>query len=322
MKHSLSFVADHSHAGERLDIFLAQQALDISRSRIKHLILQRQVTVNDQPVKPHYLLKTGDRIQFRLPEPKSEQVLPEAIPLDIVYEDSCLIVVNKSAGMVVHPGAGNYSGTLVSALLAHCGKLSNIGGPIRPGIVHRLDKNTSGLLVVAKTDAAHLALGQQIAQRSINRIYWGLAAGEIRQAQGDIEIPLGRHVVNRKKISPLTRRGKPARTSFEVLERFPRASLLKLKLYTGRTHQIRAHLAHIGYPILGDRVYKGSARLTFNIDSERREIFIPRQALHAKILGFYHPENAKYLEFEAPLAQDMQQVIEQLRGLRNAKLNR
>jgi 23S rRNA pseudouridine1911/1915/1917 synthase len=315
MTQNQSLVVGADHSGERVDVFLAHQGLSISRSRIKQLILEQLVKVNQQPVKPHYLLRVGDRIQLTLPEPQPIQPLPEAIPLDIVYEDSELIVVNKPPGMVVHPGAGNYSGTLVSALLAHCGNLSGVGGPVRPGIVHRLDKNTSGLLVVAKTDAAHLDLVGQISQRRINRIYWSLVGGELKQDQGEVEVPIGRHVVHRQKMSPVTRSGKPARTEFEVLERFPGASLLKLKLYTGRTHQIRVHMAHIGYPILGDRVYKGSAKLRYNLGKEQRVITIPRQALHAKQLGFTHPGTGEYLEFEVPLPEDMQRIIELLRGL-------
>jgi 23S rRNA pseudouridine1911/1915/1917 synthase len=218
--------------------------------------------------------------------------------------------------MVVHPAAGNYSGTLVNALLGYCGKLSSIGGPLRPGIIHRLDKNTSGLLVVAKTDEAHLKLVDQLAKRHIERTYLGLVTGEIKQDSGDIEVAIGRHVVDRKKISPVTRRGKPARTNFQVLERFPGASLLRLKLHTGRTHQIRVHLAHIGYPILGDTVYKGKTKLGFKVGKEHRVITISRQALHAKQLGFSHPITDEYMEFEAQLPQDMQYTMEQLNKIK------
>jgi 23S rRNA pseudouridine1911/1915/1917 synthase len=312
-----SFVVDTAHWGQRLDVFLAKAGLPISRSRIKQLILRQGVKVNQQPVKPNYRLKADDRVELVLPEPEPDEALPEAIPLDIVYEDPSLIVVNKPPGMVVHPAAGNYHHTLVNALLAHCDSLSGIGGPLRPGIVHRLDKNTSGLLVVAKTDEAHLNLVRQIAQRHINRTYWGLAAGELGLSHGEIEVPIGRHVVDRKKISPFTRRGKPARTSFLVLEHFPGASLLKLKLHTGRTHQIRVHLSHIGHPILGDRVYKGNAKLSIKLDRGQRTITIPRQMLHAKLLGFSHPRSGKYLEFETPLPEDMQEIIAQLRALKD-----
>lgn len=312
MTKNQSFVVEEAHLGERVDVFLAHQQLSISRSRVKRLILQKQVTVNQKPVKPHHLLKVSDQIQLILPEPTLPQTLSESIPLDIVYEDSSLLVINKPPGMVVHPAAGNYSGTLVNALLGYCGKLSGIGGPMRPGIIHRLDKNTSGLLVVAKTDEAHLNLVDQLARRLINRTYWGLVAGELKQDSGEIEVAIGRHVVDRKKISPVTRRGKPARTNFQVLERFPGASLLKLKLHTGRTHQIRVHLAHIGYPILGDKVYKGKTELNFRVGKEQRVITIARQALHAKKLGFTHPVTSEYMEFEAPLPDDIKQIIVQL----------
>ncbi len=308
-------MVEPTEQGTRIDVFLAQQQLPVSRSQIKKLILDKLVKLNQQPVKPHQLIKTGDKIQLLLPEPKALQTQAEDIPLDIIYEDDYLLVVNKPPGMVVHPAVGNHSGTLVNALLAHCGTLSGIGAPIRPGIVHRLDKNTSGLLMVAKTDAAHLDLVKQLTERSINRIYWGLVAGELALSQGEIDVSIGRHVMNRKKISPLTRRGKPARTSFQLLECFPGASLLKLKLYTGRTHQIRVHLAHIGYPILGDRVYKGDSKLVLRSGRIQRTISIPRQMLHAKLLGFVHPVNNKYMEFEVPLPADMQQIVNQLRAI-------
>ncbi len=314
-----SFVVEEAHLGERVDVFLAHRQLAISRSQIKRLILKQQITVNHKPIKPHHLLKTGDEIRLIQPEPELPQALPESIPLDIIYEDSHLLVINKPPGMVVHPAAGNYSGTLVNALLGYCGELSNIGGPMRPGIIHRLDKNTSGLLVVAKTDEAHLNLVDQLAKRHIKRTYLGLVTGEIKQDSGSIEVAIGRHVVDRKKISPVTRRGKPARTNFQVLERFPGASLLRLKLHTGRTHQIRVHLAHIGYPILGDTVYKGKTKLSFRVGKEHRVITISRQALHARKLAFLHPLTNEYMEFEAPLADDIQKVIEQLNKIKGSQ---
>jgi len=301
-----------SEAGQRVDIFLTQCEPGISRSQIQQLMHKLQVRVNGQPAKPHYIIKAGDRLDLELPEPKPPEAGAESISLDIVYEDRHLVVVNKPAGMVVHPAAGNFSGTLVNALLGRYGSLSNIGAPLRPGIVHRLDKFTSGLMIAARSDIAHLALVRQIAQRQVQRIYWALAWGVLEQNEGRIEVSLGRHVADRKRISPLTRSPKSAITHYRVLKRFPGLTLVELKLDTGRTHQIRAHLAHIGHPVFGDHTYGKKTSLTVKSAGKVRQIYLTRQALHAKKLEFAHPVTGEQLKFEAPLPEDMQRIIETL----------
>ncbi len=330
---------------ERLDAYLSQRepSFSLSRSQIKKLILTRQIQVNSRPVKPNHKLNPNDKIQIVIPDPQPIIPLPENIPLDIVYEDEALIVVNKYPGMVVHPGAGNPSGTLVNALLAHCGKLAGCGAPYRPGIVHRLDKYTSGLMVAAKTDKAYPALVSIISRREHHRIYWGLACGEIAPNDGIISAAIGRHPVDRKIFSAISKkkyitksyqlesyqpksyqlksyklkspqfRGKEASTNFRVLERYPGLTLVELKPYTGRTHQLRVHLKYIGHPLFGDKTYGGKTSLKLYKAGRTLELNLSRQALHAKILGFVHPLTGKYLEFEAALPPDMQDILDQLR---------
>ena len=290
----------------RIDLYLTQKEIYPSRSQIRNLIAQGKIRVNSNSVKPSYILKNGDVIDLALPENKELKIKAEAIPLDIIYEDEYLVVVNKPADMIVHPAGKICSGTLVNALLYHCqDSLSGIGGVIRPGIVHRLDKNTSGLMVVAKNDLAHLDLSKQIKDHKVTKKYISLVHGNLKDDSGIIDAPVGRSLKNRKKMA-VTVEGKSreAVTRFKVLKRFFGYTLVETTLRTGRTHQIRVHLAFIGYPIVGDQLY-GHKRQGLNIN---------RQALHSYVLGFVHPLSKKYMEFSAPLPKDMQELIDCLEG--------
>ncbi|MBE3126796.1 MAG: RluA family pseudouridine synthase [Candidatus Atribacteria bacterium] len=285
----------------RIDLYLTQKEICPSRSQIRNLIVQGQIRVNSTPVKPSYILKNGDRINIALPEQKELQIKAEAIPLDIVYEDEYLVVVNKPADMIVHPAGKICSGTLVNALLYHCqDSLSGIGGVIRPGIVHRLDKDTSGLIVSAKNDFAHLDLSRQIKDHQVTKKYLALVHGNMKDDSGIIDAPIGRSLKNRKKMAVTEGKSREAITQFQVLKRFSGYTLVEAVLRTGRTHQLRVHLAFIGYPIVGDQLY-GQRKQGLNIN---------RQALHSHILGFVHPSSKKYMEFSAPLPQDMQELID------------
>ncbi|MBI3582891.1 MAG: RluA family pseudouridine synthase [Nitrospinae bacterium] len=298
------YIASDS-ANQRIDKFLSSYDSTLSRSFIQRLIDNGNVTVNGKFAKSSYKLKEGDEIKIEIPELEPSTVKPEPIPLDILYEDESVIVINKPAGMVVHPAAGNYSGTLVNALLYHCrNTLSGIGGIERPGIVHRLDKDTSGLLMAAKDDFTHNHLSKQLKDRTIVRKYLALVKGIIKEDSKKIEIPIGRHVSDRKKMSIKTKRGRIAITEFTVLERFDNYTLMEIRLKTGRTHQIRVHLSAIGHPVAGDRVYGGRQKTEV-----RSQISIPRQMLHAAILGFIHPKTGKYLEFNAQLPDDMKYIL-------------
>jgi 23S rRNA pseudouridine1911/1915/1917 synthase len=286
----------------RIDLYLTQQEICPSRSQIRNLIAQGKIKVNGNPVKPSYILKNGDVIDLSLPENKELEIEAEAIPLDIIYEDEYLVVVNKPADMIVHPAGKIRSGTLVNALLFHCrDSLSGIGGVIRPGIVHRLDKNTSGLMMVAKNDFAHLDLSRQIKDHQVTKKYLTLVHGSLKDDSGIIDAPIGRSLKNRKKMT-VTVEGKSreAITRFKVLKRFSGYTLVEATLRTGRTHQIRVHLAFIGHPIVGDQLY----------GRKRRGLSINRQALHSYVLGFVHPSSKKYMEFSAPLPRDMQKLID------------
>ncbi|MEW6410592.1 MAG: RluA family pseudouridine synthase [Nitrospirota bacterium] len=308
--------------GQRIDRYLAGvKELSLSRSYIQKLIKNQRVSVNNHPVKPDYRIQEGDSIHVVVPEPEPLYAIPEDIPIEILFEDDWVVVVNKPAGMVVHPAHGNPRGTLVNALLFHCKNLSGIGGVLRPGIVHRLDKDTSGILVVAKNDLAHQELTSQFKHRLTKRSYIALVQGVIKIDTGVIDVPIGRAISNRKKISVKTKRGKKAVTTFMVLERFSGATLLELSLSTGRTHQIRVHLSYRGFPVLGDKTYGGKPRTTELVRGkltrtlnqvQGKDIDIPRQMLHAECLGFCHPYTKEYLEFTSPLPADMQQVIELL----------
>ena len=275
-------------AGQRIDKFLSENYKDMSRSAISRLIEDGMALVNGEAVPKSRKLSAGDRISLMIPEPRELDVEPEDIPLDIVYEDSSLLVVNKPKGMVVHPAAGNENGTLVNALLYHCrDSLSGINGVLRPGIVHRIDKDTSGLLMVAKTDPAHRSLAEQIKEHSFTREYLVIVYGNIRDDSGTVDAPIGRHKTDRKRMAVTQHNSREAVTHFEVLERFGDFTLVRCRLETGRTHQIRVHMAHIGHPVAGDPVY-GPKKVITSLEG---------QALHAYKLGFVHPGSGEYMEF-------------------------
>ena len=289
--------------GERLDVFLARQEIGVSRAHVQKLILEGHVWVNGSFCKPNCRLKGGESVRVLLPEPEAISVEPEQIPLDILYEDEDIIVVNKARGMVVHPAAGVCHGTLVNALLYHCKDLSGINGKIRPGIVHRLDKDTSGVMVAAKNDRAHLNLAEQIGTKTAHRNYLAIVHGNIREEKGIIKGDIGRHPVDRKKMAVVRENGKPAVTEFYVLQRFGDYTLVKCSLQTGRTHQIRVHMAYIGHPLAGDPKYGPRKKAPFAIEG---------QALHSASLSFVHPGTGKNMRFEAPLPEDMEKILNTL----------
>ena len=302
------WIAPRLTAPQRLDQFLIRQGIHKSRTFLQKLIRQGDVTVNGQPVKSSYLIRPGDCIHLNIPAPTPLDLHPEPIPLDIVYEDPYLLVLDKPAGLVVHPAPGNFTGTLVNALLHHCKDLSGIGGRERPGIVHRLDKGTTGLMVVAKTDEAHQGLSRQFAAHSIARSYWALVKGKMKKSPQTIDLAIGRDRKDRKKISSRTTRPKRAVTVIKAIRRFQDVTLVEALPQTGRTHQIRVHLAGKGHPILGDRVYGG------RVASMLEEIRVDRPMLHARGLGFIHPMNQERLEFEARLPSDMIEILERVAG--------
>lgn len=299
-------------AGQRLDAFLAAALPDLTRAAVQRLIEAGLVLLEGSVPKASVKLRSGDRLSVEIPLPEPTTALAEEIPLDILYEDTDLVVINKPAGMVVHPGAGNSGGTLVNALLGHCHDLSGIGGELRPGIVHRIDKDTSGILVVAKSDVAHQGLAKQFSEHTVKRIYLALVFGNMKSDTGRIEGVIGRHPVDRKKMSGTARHGKHAVTHWKVLGRYPEICLLRLRLETGRTHQIRVHLSESGHPLLGDPVYCSSGRLSNLKDVGLRSLVkgLGRQALHAKTLGFIHPVSGQYMEFDSELPADMQAVLD------------
>ncbi len=298
----------------RLDHFLSRHLGDISRSRLQDLVRKGAVLVNGREVKTSYRLKDGDLVRVTIPSPEPLALPAQDLPLRVVYEDSHLIVVDKAAGMVVHPAVGHQDGTLVNALLFHCGDLAGIGGVQRPGIVHRLDQDTSGLLVVAKDDFTHQGLAAQFREHSIARRYTALAYGRLLPVSGSFVSEIGRHPRHRKKMASVPSGGKPARTNYRVLRYFPQAlcSLVSLELETGRTHQIRVHLSEAGYPLVGDRVYgqKGARRRSEQTPALKLLSAFPRQALHAGHLGFVHPVRGEYLEFDSPLPDDFHNLLE------------
>lgn len=311
MKREFSFSVSKTDSHKRLDVFLHEKMSGYSRSFLQKLIKDGVVLINFKPAKMSHRIAAGEKITVSVPEPKPAVPKPEDIPLNIIYEDSHLLVIDKPAGIVVHPAAGNYSGTLVNALLYHCKDLSGIGGELRPGIVHRLDKETSGLMVVAKNDKAHLSLSSQLQKRTLTREYRAIVRKVLPMEAGEIAKPLGRSERDRKKISVNTRRGKEAVTHFQVLERFKNHTLLKIRLQTGRTHQIRVHFQSLGFPVLGDRVYGG----TLTQEEKNIGIKISRQALHAKYIKFIHPETGNVMEFESNIPEDIEEVLKILRGL-------
>ena len=302
--------------GKRLDLFLSAKELGLSRSRIQKLIKEGKILVKDKLVKSHYKIKGDEKISVQIPPLKKLSLEPQDIPLDIIYEDKDLLVVNKVVGMVVHPAAGNYKDTLVNALLFHCKDLSGINGILRPGIVHRLDKNTSGLLVVAKNDFAHNSLVSQLKERTLTREYQAFCWGNLTKEKGIIETLIGRSVKDRKKMVVVRKDGREAITEYEVLERFPLGDHLRIKLKTGRTHQIRVHFSHLNHPIIGDPEYGGRKKhlgmIKESLQAQANQALklINRQALHAKKIGFIHPRTKKYLEFESELPEDMKKILE------------
>ena len=296
------FTADRD--GERLDVFLARMDETLSRSRVQRLIADGHVMVDGKTPKASQRLSEGATVAVEMPEPEATDILPEKIPLDILYEDEDVIVVNKARGMVVHPAAGVSRGTLVNALLAHCKDLSGINGALRPGIVHRLDKDTSGVMIAAKNDAAHRSLAEQIQQKTAKRVYWAILTGNIAEEEGVIYGAIGRNPKDRQKMAVVRENGKDATTKFRVLERFGTYTLVECRLMTGRTHQIRVHMAYIGHPVVGDPKY-GAKKCPFSIEG---------QALHSKTLMFTHPRTGERMEFEAPLPEDMQMILDELRG--------
>jgi 23S rRNA pseudouridine1911/1915/1917 synthase len=285
----------------RLDVFLAGALSSYSRSRLQQLIRDGSVLLNAKPARPRDLVRANDIVDLTEPPPEKIDNLPEAIPLEILFEDVDLVVINKPAGLVVHPGAGHREHTLVNALLHHCPSLSGIGGKERPGIVHRLDKDTSGCLVVAKNDEAHRALSDQFAERTVEKTYLALVAGKMRRTMGTIDASIGRHPVDRQRMSVRSSRSRAARTDYRVLRSSNEASLVECKLHTGRTHQIRVHLHHLGHPVLGDKIYGAKVGKNF-----------PRQMLHAWKLGFTHPRANKGMDFEAPPPEDFSEAMKSL----------
>ena len=293
--------------GERIDRYLSEEMEDRSRSYIQKLIKDQYVIVNQKPVKANYRLSLGDMVEITLPEAKEPDIIPENIPLDILYEDQDIIIVNKPKQMVVHPAPGHYSGTLVNALMYHCGQeLSGINGTMRPGIVHRIDMDTTGSLIVCKNDMAHQSLSDQLKVHSIKRVYVAIVHGNIKEDNGTVNAPIGRHPTERKKMSIHTKNGRNAITHYKVLERFGEYTYIQCELETGRTHQIRVHLASIGHPLVGDQVY-GPRKCPFPK--------LQGQTLHAKTLGIIHPRTGEYLEINAPLPDYFIELLDRLRNI-------
>ncbi|MFB9325401.1 RluA family pseudouridine synthase [Paenibacillus aurantiacus] len=300
----IEFVVRGDEAGERLDKFVTENMYDdsISRTQVQDWIKNADVLVNGRTVKPNYKIADADIIVVTVPEPQSAVIEPEAIPMDVVFEDSDVIVINKPRGMVVHPAPGHSSGTVVNALMHHCKDLSGINGVLRPGIVHRIDKDTSGLLMVAKNDLAHASLAAQLKEHSVTRKYIALVHGNVPHDQGTVDAPIGRDPKDRKLFTVTEKGSKHAVTHFMVVERFGDYTLMELQLETGRTHQIRVHMKYIGHPLAGDPVYGRS-----------KTIGLKGQALHAAVLGFVHPRTGEEMIFEAPVPADMEHELEVLR---------
>lgn len=296
-----SFEVQFEQEGERLDKFLSTIYPDFSRAFFQKLIKNQKVWVNDQNQKASFPVHTDDLVKIEIPDAVETTIVPEDIPLDILYEDQDLLIVNKPKGMVVHPSAGHYTGTLVNAIMYHCkDSLSGINGEIRPGIVHRIDMDTTGSLIVCKNDEAHVDIAQQIKEHSVNRIYVGIVCGNVKEDEGTIEGPIGRHPVERKKMAINEKNGKPAVTHYKVLERFGNYTYMQFKLETGRTHQIRVHMASIGHPLLGDSLYSSNRSAFKNLQG---------QTLHAQTIGFIHPRTGEYMQFSAPLPEYFKKLL-------------
>ncbi|MBW4844199.1 MAG: RluA family pseudouridine synthase [Lachnospiraceae bacterium] len=301
---SQEFVVAPEDAGVRIDRYLSDQCQDISRSYLQKLLKEESVLVEEKTVKSNYKVNTGDRISLTLPEIREPEIVPEDIPLDIIYEDKDIILINKPKGMVVHPAAGHYSGTLVNGLMSHCRSgLSGINGVMRPGIVHRIDMDTTGVLIVCKNDMAHNSISQQLKEHSITRRYAAIVHGVLKDDEGTINAPIGRHPIDRKKMSINEKNGRDAITHYRVLERFRQYTYIECQLETGRTHQIRVHMASTGHPLLGDSVY-GPAKCPFRLNG---------QTLHAGVLGIIHPRTGEYMEFSAPLPDYFEELLRKLR---------
>ncbi|NNL76318.1 MAG: RluA family pseudouridine synthase [Desulfobacterales bacterium] len=318
---AFTILVDESDRGRRLDAVAAAHLPDCSRSLVANLIVGGKILVGGRVKKPGYRVKSGDEILGQIPEPEQVENEPQPIPLSILYQDRDILVLNKQAGLVVHPAPGHSNGTLVNAVLFHCPDLGGIGGEIRPGIVHRLDKGTSGTMVVAKNANALENLAKQFKARSIQKQYLALVYGELRETEGSIKLPIGRHPVHRKRMSTTTRKGRTAETFWCVRERFQGITLLELTLKTGRTHQIRAHCAAIDHPIVGDPIYR-PRKLLNHLNKRLSNLspltirllkMIPRQMLHAWRLGFTHPRSGADLTYESPLPQDMDELMGKLR---------
>ena len=295
-------IVNENDKGKRLDIYIAENFNELSRTMIKKLIESNNILVNDKSEKVSYKVQANDNISIDIPEAKETKLKAQEIPLDIIYEDSDIIVINKPKGMVVHPANGNPDGTLVNAILSICkNSLSGIGGELRPGIVHRLDKDTSGLIIVAKNDKAHINMSEQIKERNVKKTYIALVRGNVPEEEATINMPIGRSTKDRKKMA-VTKNGKQAITHFKVLKRYSKYTLLEIKIETGRTHQIRVHMAEIGYPVVGDAVYSNG----------KNEWGIEGQCLHAKTLGFIHPRTKQYMEFDSPLPECFLNIEKQL----------
>ena len=298
--------ASAEHSGIRIDRFLSEQLPEHSRSYIQKLIKDGQVSIEGKAVKSNYKITGSEEITLLIPDQVIPDILPEDIPLDILYEDQDLIVINKPKGMVVHPAAGHYSGTLVNALMYHCkDDLSGINGVMRPGIVHRIDRNTTGSLLVCKNDFAHNAIAEQLKVHSITRKYRAIVHGNLKNDQGTVDAPIGRHPIDRKKMAIEPRNGRDAITHYRVLERFGNYTYIECQLETGRTHQIRVHMSSIHHPIVGDDVY-GPAKCPFS--------GLQGQTLHAQVLGFIHPRTGEYMEFSAPLPEYFENLLTKLRS--------
>lgn len=295
-------IVNENDKGKRLDIYIAENFNELSRTMIKKLIESNNILVNDKSEKVSYKVQANDNISIDVPEAKETKLKAQEIPLDIIYEDSDIIVVNKPKGMVVHPANGNPDGTLVNAILSICkNSLSGIGGELRPGIVHRLDKDTSGLIIVAKNDKAHINMSEQIKERNVKKTYIALVRGNVPEEEATINMPIGRSTKDRKKMA-VTKNGKQAITHFKVLKRYSKYTLLEIKIETGRTHQIRVHMAEIGYPVVGDAVYSKG----------KNEFGIEGQMLHAYKLEFMHPITNKHMELTAPLPQYFEEILKKL----------
>ena len=310
-------IIERTLPSERLDSFLRTKFPVVSRGTIKRLIEEGHIRVNGQLVKPTHTPRAGDEVHVHWPEARPDKAEPEEIPLDILYEDECLLVLNKPPGLVVHPAAGNEAHTLVNALLHHCkGELSGIGGVARPGIVHRLDKETSGCLVVAKQDETHVALSAQFAGRTVEKVYHAILCGELPREQGQIHAAIARHSSHRKRMAVNDELGREARTSYRVLKRLRSATLAEAVLHTGRTHQIRVHFQFLGYPLAGDRTY-GNRQ---NQKLEELTLYsAPRVMLHAFRLGFVHPRSGKRVNFESPVPEDFVDALTALKSIDQAR---